>query len=97
MNEIKARPAMGKSNFLLNEYKGVKNKMKQLGQFEINAEFHYNAYRFAVYYHPSASQFYLISDSRYCHATEKLALQAGERALRELIAAGNEALNEVGE
>jgi len=69
--------------------------MKKLGQFEINAEFHYNAYRFAIYYHPTPSQFYLISDSQYGHATEALALQAGERALRELIAAGNEALNEL--
>ena len=71
--------------------------MKQLGQFEIDTELEDGAYCYRVYYNPSNLKFYMVSHSRYCHATEALALQAGERALRELIAAGNEALKEVGE
>jgi len=71
--------------------------MIKLGQFEINAELYDGAYSYIVYYNPSPSGFYMVAHSRHCHATEELALQAGERALRELIAAGNEALSEVGE
>ncbi len=71
--------------------------MKQLGRFTITSHFDGYAERYDVVFNAFNVTNLIILSSPHCFSSSKLALEAGERALRELIAAGNESLKEVGE